>query len=196
MRPIRTLMGAAVAGTLLFFAGCTDAPIAPFEPTSEPSYGLLSDLLSGGDTGDTVVGDDVSVLRRSRPLADDEVVAESIGYYGGTIRLPEAGLTLYVPRGALRERTDITVTAPAGDLVGYHFEPHGLEFRKKVRVTQDLSLTDVVSNLLSPGALSAVYFEGELEPEVTALETLTLWLLRSLGVFHIEHFSGYVIATN
>jgi hypothetical protein len=43
--------------------------------------------------------------------------------------------------------------------------------------------------------LSAHYFEGELEPKVTSLERLTLWLLRTLGIFRIEHFSGYVIAT-
>lgn len=182
MRRIRPLMGAVALGTLLFFAGCTDSPTAP---SSEPSYGLLSGLLDVGD-------EQVTVLERSVPLAEDEVVTRTIGFLGGVIRLPEAGLTVAFPVGALREPTRITVTAPAGNLVGYHFEPHGLEFHRGVTVMQDLSLAD----LLDLGDLSAAYFEGELEPTVTALETLPLWLLRSLGVFNIEHFSGYVIATN
>lgn len=190
MHRIRSLTGALVVGAFLLLAGCTDVPTAPSEPFDEPSYGLLGDgLLSGLDD---LVGEDVTVLERSSPLASDEVVTRMIGYFGGTIRLPEAGLTVTVPFGALRARTEITVTAPAGDLVGYHFEPHGLEFRRPVTVSQDMTLTD----LLTVEELTAVYFEGELEPTVTALEVLPLWLLRSLGVFQIDHFSGYVIATN
>ena len=50
--------------------------------------------------------------------------------------------------------------------------------------------------LLDGQDLFGAYFQGPLEPEVTALETLPLWLLRSLGLFRIDHFSGYVIATN
>lgn len=126
------------------------------------------------------------------PESGPEVVTETIGYQGGIIRLPESGLTVVVPLGALRADTRITVTAPAGDLVGYYFEPHGLEFRRSVTLMQDMQLTDLLS-LKSP---SAAYFQGELEPEVRALESIALWLLRTLGVFEIDHFSGYVIATN
>lgn len=186
MRRIRTLMGAVAVGTLLFVAGCTDAPTAPAGPSVEPSYGLL-------DSDPLLLGDEqVTVLERSVTLAEDEVVTKTIGPPGGLIHLPEAGLTVWFPTDALSEPTEITVTAPAGDLVGYHFEPHGLEFVHDVTVAQDMTVTD----LTNAGDLSAVYFEGELEPTVTALETLPLWLLRSLGVFNIEHFSGYVIATN
>lgn len=196
MHRIRSLTGALVVGAFLLLAGCTDVPTAPSESFDEPSYGLLGDGLLGDDgllSGlDDLVGEDVTVLERSSPLASDEVVTRTIGYFGGTIRLPEAGLTVTVPFGALRARTTITVTAPAGDLIGYHFEPHGLEFRRPVTAAQDLDL----AQLVSLDRLTAVYFEGELEPTVTALEVLPLWLLRSLGVFQIDHFSGYVIATN
>ena len=183
---IRTFAGAFVLGLTLLTAGCTDTPTqSPVE--TEPKFGLLDSTLPSLD----LVGTQVSVLERPSPLASDEVVTRTIGRGGGIIRLPGAGLTVIVPRYALRADTEITVTAPAGNLYGYHFEPHGLEFRRAVTVLQDLSL----STLLDPGSLSAVYFNGELEPEVTVLESLSLWLLRSLGIFRIEHFSGYVIAT-
>lgn len=188
MHRIRSLTGAFVVGVFLFVAGCTDVPTAPVTDPVEPQPGLLTDLLDHEDRA----GEDVAVLRRAQPLAYDEVASATIGYRGGIIRLPEAGLTVVVPWGALREKTRITVTAPAGDLVGYHFEPHGLEFRYSVTLMQDMQLTD----LLDADGLSAAYFQGDLEPSVTALESLPLWLLRNLGVFEIDHFSGYVIATN
>ena len=189
MPRIRFFAGSFLLGMSLFVAGCTDAPTAPTAPVEDPSFGLLgSEALLANPS---LVGSSVTVLERAVPLAQDEVVTRTIGRYGGIIRLPEAGLTVIVPRYAVGTATEITVTAPAGNLVGYHFEPHGLEFRRPVTIVQDMSL----ANVLDPAGLNAVYFQGELEPEVTALESLTLWLLRSLGIFRIEHFSGYVIAT-
>lgn len=192
MHRLRSLLGALAVGVLVLVAGCTDAPTAPYDPQPEPEYGLLGSLDDSLSPLLDLTGRDVTVLERSRPLTSDEVVSETIGYAGGVIRLPEAGLTVFVPWGAVRTPTRITVTAPAGNLVGYHFEPHGLEFRRPVTLAQDLTLASLVDGQMLFGA----YFQGPLEPEVTALETLPLWLLRSLGVFRIDHFSGYVIATN
>jgi len=192
MHRTRSLLGALTVGVLVLVAGCVDAPTAPYDDLSDPEFGLLG---SAGDLADDLLGltgTEVSVLERARPLAESESVTRRIGYWGGVIRLRDAGLTVIVPRGALRSRTTITVTAPAGDLVGYHFEPHGLEFRRPVTLVQDMTL----ASLLDGESLFGAYFQGPLEPEVTALETLPLYLLRSLGVFRIDHFSGYVIATN
>ena len=67
-----------------------------------------------------------------------------------------------------------------------------------VTVTQDLTKTEVglLGGVL--GGLTAAYFEGELAPVVNALELLKVNILGLLGLasFDIEHFSGYVIATN
>ena len=184
-------LSALILGIALFLAGCADLPTAPQPEAAEPEYGLLGSLTGGllGSGGN----DEVTVLRRTVPLAEDEVVSRVIGRWGGVIYLPNAGLTVTVPMGALDRDTRITVTAPAGDLVGYHFAPHGLEFDRDVTLTQNLLQTEGLG-LLS--GLSVAYFEGELEPTVTALEKLPIWLLRLLGIFQIEHFSGYVIATN
>ena len=184
-------LSALFLGVSLFVVGCADLPTAAEPEATEPEYGLLGSL-----TGGLLGSDDdreVTVLRRTVPLEEDEVVSEVIGRWGGVIHLPRAGLTVVVPRYALERDTRITVTAPAGDLVGYHFAPHGLEFDRDVTLTQNLLGTEGLG-LLS--GLSVAYFEGELEPTVTALESLSIWLLRLLGVFQIEHFSGYVIATN
>ena len=179
-------LSALFLGVALFVVGCADLPTAPQPDAVQPELGLLGGLLGDGS-------DEVDVLRRTVPLAEDEVVSQVIGRWGGVIHLPKAGLTVTVPMGALERNTRITVTAPAGDLVGYHFAPHGLEFDRDVTITQNLLGTEGLG-LLS--GLSVAYFEGDLEPTVTALEELPIWLLRLLGIFQIEHFSGYVIATN
>ena len=136
MYRLRSLMGAAVVGVFLFFAGCTDAPTTPPVQVDEPDFGILGSIDDAASSLLDLTGQDVAVLERSRPLDSDEVVSETIGYGGGIIRLPESGLTVFVPWGAVRAPTRITVTAPAGDLVGYHFEPHGLEFRRPVTLAR------------------------------------------------------------
>lgn len=189
MPRVRTFAAALLFGASFMIAGCGESPTAP-QPDIQESYGLLGTLdgLLGGSDEEARV----DVLRRNAPLAQDEVVTRTIGYWGGVIVLPDAGLTVVFPIGAVRSNTRITVTAPAGDLVGYHFAPHGIRFRQPVTVVQDLTKTQG----LGLGGLSAVYFDGDLEPNVNALERLSLFVLRVLGIFQIEHFSGYVIATN
>jgi hypothetical protein len=193
MRTYRRAFGVIALGFAVLASGCSDAS-SPTEPqVVEPSEGLLDGVFS------LLRGQEVQVLHRTTPLARDEVVSQVIGPWGGTIRLPQAGLTVRFPAYAVRTPTRITVTAPAGDLVGYHFAPHGLRFRRDVKVVQNLWKTDagLLERLLGT-RLSAAYFDGELEPTVNALEILPLRLLDGLGLgtFSVEHFSGYVIATD
>jgi hypothetical protein len=173
-------MFAAVA-----MSGCGESPLAPPPDSSEGLFSLL-----GGST--------VEVVHRTTPLAQDEVVSRVVGPLGGTITLPRSGLTVVVPVGALTSSVEITVTAPAGDLVGYLFAPHGLVFRKPVIATQKVAGTDIglLGSVLDPPF--AAYFQGGLLPQVQALEILRLNLLGLLGLvqFDIAHFSGYVIATD
>jgi hypothetical protein len=179
--------------------GCSDLPTAPSTDPITPSNGLLGDLVgvvvgTVGAVVKTVTGILSPVLTRDEPLTQDEVVTQTIGWNGGVIRLPRAGLTMTVPRGALRAPTRITVRAPAGDLLGYEFAPHGLRFRRPVTLSQEVTSRDV---------LEAVYFDGALQPTVEVLEVLSVSTSTTRAVFRIEHFSGYamrirgyVIATN
>jgi hypothetical protein len=195
MRYARAL-ALSVVVSLLALSGCTDSPTGVLNaPTGQ---GLLGGLLGGGTS--------VAIAHRTTPLASDEVVTKTIGSGGGTLSLPKSGLTVSIPAGALSTPTTITVTAPAGDLVGYYFAPHGLQFAKSVRLTQQLSGTDIglISRLLNPPV--AVYFDGPVQPTVSALELLNLNISALLGVstWDIRHFSayaagrtsGYVIATD
>ena len=193
---------ACLAVVVAVVAACSDNPTST--PRSPEGIDGIEDPVdekgSGGPVDET--GDDsgeATVLKRTTPLDQDESVTRTIGPLGGTIGLPGAGLTLAFPPLALSEPTAITLLAPAGDLVGYHFEPHGLEFQVPVMAVQQLGGTEVplLGVVLGLG-LQAVYFEGDLTPAVQVLETLPLHPVGTggAGVFHVTHFSGYVIATN
>jgi hypothetical protein len=170
----------------LALSGCGDSPLAPPPDSSESLLGILD----GNQTAE--------VVHRTTPLAQDEVVSKLVGPLGGQIVLPKSGLTITVPVGAVSSPVDITVTAPAGDLVGYHFAPHGLVFNKKLIATQKITGTEIglLNAVLNPPF--AGYFEGQLVPTIDLLEILRLNLLGLLGVvqWEIPHFSGYVIATD
>lgn len=162
---------------------CSDAPTAPPLSGEAPA----SSLLGGG--GATTV----QVVERDEPLLEEISVTRTVGLLGGSLSLPEAGLRVVIPSGALLRATTITVTAPAGSLVAYHFSPHGQSFLVPIVVQQDLSGTD--AGVLAGGLVGA-YFVGPLAPLLEASELLPLDLVGSLGVFRVRHFSGYVVATS
>jgi hypothetical protein len=189
MRAMRALKLGLMLG-MIALGACSEAPTAPQDVPSASLLGLP--LLSGGSIEATVV-------RRTVPLATDEVVTKVIGYAGGKIELPRAGLTVTVPTGAVLSNTTFTVTAPAGDLVGYHFAPHGVAFRRPLKASQKLAGTEIglLQGVVNPPF--AGYFEGdELLPVLDVLEIFGLNVSGLLGVatFEIPHFSGYIIATD
>ena len=189
MRAMRALRLGLVLG-MVALGACADVPTAPQDDV--PSASLLGLPLLGSG------GVEAHVVQRTTPLATDEVVTKVIGYAGGTIRLPRAGLTLTVPAGAVLQNTTFTVTAPAGDLVGYHFEPHGTVFRKSLKASQKLAGTEIglLEGILSPPF--AAYYDGDLLPVLDVFEVLGINVSGVLGVatFEIPHFSGYIIATD
>lgn len=186
MNSIRTAVWTILVLAVALAAACADSPVELGD--RDPSASLL-------DTD--LVGEAVNVLERDSPFAADEVVEKTIGPLGGTIELPEAGLVVVVPTGALAAPTTIRVVAPAGDLVGYQFSPEGLTFTVPILALQNLKLTEVAISAINPQSdLIAAYFEGDLEPSVTALEVLPFDVRGVWGLFEISHFSGYVVATN
>ena len=197
----RTLTTLA-AGTLLILAGCRDsiapAPVAPPDASQpEALLGLnipIIDNLLG--TGDTVV-----VLQRAQPLPANITVTKVIGSGGGTISVPDAGLTVSVPAGAVYYPTNFTVTALAGRPVAYEFGPHGTKFAKPLTMTQDLRVTYVNEQSLRYMHFHAGYF--------SSTTNLIDWLLRAVVSellpasadadnmvvrFNVSHFSGYLVA--
>ena len=184
---MRTHALRALAATALFavVGGCSD-PVASGagRAPADPSYGLLSGIVT-------------SVVQRLVPLSRDYAASATIGTDGGTIRIPEAGLTVTFPSGAVSAPVTVRATALAGSSVAYRFEPHGLVFKKDVTVAQDLSLTGVVNQLLTAG-IAGGYFPDESTLTggtvvVTETRPATLDLLRLRTTFTIQHFSGYAV---
>ncbi|HEX2779751.1 MAG TPA: hypothetical protein VHM30_09640, partial [Gemmatimonadaceae bacterium] len=156
---------AALVGCLIVLAGCRDASVSsPVASTVQSPAGDAArpEALLGIDLGGLpIVGpllspDTVVVLQRQAPLPAGVTTTQVVGWGGGVIKLPTAGLTVSIPAGALSAPTPITVTAVPGRSVAYEFSPHGLQFSKPVTLRQDLTETVMAS----PAALSHVKLDG------------------------------------
>jgi hypothetical protein len=204
-----TLVAAAAA--LGIAAACSpDSISAPASPDLAAQNGLIGSLVSGiGGTVNGVGGIVNGVLKglipskgllRTAPLKQPMVVSKTIGRNGGEIELPSAGLKLKVPSGAITGNPiTIIVTAVAGNMVAYEFQPHGTKFAKPLEFEQTLEGTNW-NKLNTRAVLNGGYFK--------TLDQLDL--LRGLGLldetypvtvksnrvmFNITHFSGYMVST-
>jgi hypothetical protein len=131
-------------------------------------------------------------------------VSQSIDPSGGTISIPQTGLTIEFPAGAVTSAVTITVTADE-KYVAYTMEPAGTQFRKDVRVTQLLDKTSLFGRPLS-SALYAAYIADddvnlggvlpvlELEPSNTVFSLVSPQLPQA-EVWTIRHFSRYILAS-
>ena len=133
---------------VFLLAGCARDATAPDSPTGatppEPPSALFGLLPVRGVT-------------RSTPLATDISVSAVIGKQGGTITIPEAGLTLVVPPNAVSSDVKFTATALAGRAVAYDFQPHGTKFAVPLTFQQDLRKTSLLPTLTAP-LLDGAYF--------------------------------------
>ncbi len=191
MTPTLRRLAALAVGALALVSCGTDQPTAvPRSNVSAPGAPSAS-LLTAITSLLTVDG-----LQRTTPLAAPITVAKSIGSEGGTLSIPQAGVTVLVPRGALAQPTTITMTARAGSLVAYDFAPHGITFAKPLVFQQQLKGTN--ASLLTAPLLQLGYYSdpnlltgtGGLVSELLggAVDLLT-------GTFtaSIPHFSGYIV---
>lgn len=196
---MRTRSAGAVPGfalaTALVFSACSDAAVtAPVAPVaSEQSSSNLLGL--GGLLGLTTV----APITRNTPLANDVSWSFTVGSGGTTSSHSSVGLTVRIPSGAVGSPTVITVTALKGSAVAYRFAPHGLQFSRKVTLTQKLQGTSVGSELLP--AVTGGYFANDedlLDNGLALVSELIAGLTNPLTKsysFPIEHFSGYLVAS-
>ena len=131
-------------------------------------------------------------------------VSKTIDASGGTISIPQTGLTVSFPRGALQSALKITITADK-DYVAYKFDPAGTQFLKDVTVTQLLDNTTVFGEPLR-NLLYAAYIADdnlklsgtlpvlEIEPSTTIFSAVNP-LLPQAQVWVIRHFSRYMLAS-
>jgi len=193
----RLLLTAAI----LLAAACGDSGVTtpPATPQpKKPTSGLRS-------TAPTTTTDVVQVLYRTKPLPRAFTASEVIGPEGGTIDIPAAGVHVRFARGAVDSKTRITMTALAGSVVAYEFQPHGLKFAAPVTVKQDLKQTEADRDPVLRAALQGSYFDTDLNSSfVNAARTFARIKESRHGKlkgesryleFNIEHFSGYIVST-
>jgi ZU5 domain len=131
-------------------------------------------------------------------------VSQTIDQSGGTISIPQTGLTIEFPAGAVTSPVSITVTADE-KYVAYKMDPTGTQFQKDVRVTQLLNTTSIFGAPLLNGLYAAYVADDgvdlsgalpvlELEPSNTVFSLLSP-LLPQAEVWTIRHFSRYILAS-
>lgn len=187
--------GVAALAALAALAGCADAPLTTPERGLRPSAEPRREIVSPHVTA--------SVLTRVTPLSSGYKAVAIIGPTGGRVTLPQTGLTLTVPPGAVRRLTTFTVSAPAGAGVWYDFGPSGATFDVPLTVTQDLRNTHIAA--LAPRAgqplLEAGYYANGSVNLLTGSALvkefipITLNETRTQATFSVRHFSGYMVST-
>jgi len=131
-------------------------------------------------------------------------VSQIIDQSGGTISIPETGLTLSFPAGAVDAPITITVTADP-QYVAYRMEPTGTQFLKGVTATQLLNTTTLSGSPLRSQLYAAYIADDslslsgkvpvlEVEPGTTIFSVLSP-LLPQAHVWTIRHFSRYMLAS-
>jgi hypothetical protein len=199
---LRSLRRVAALGCIAAsVAACSDMPTEPARPTAGVHPGVSAPSLE-------VVVPPVQAtgLTRRTPLPQNVTVTKTIDAHGGTIRIREAGLRVFVPPGAVSHPVQFTATALAGSLVAYDFGPHGMRFQKPLRVEQELQKLDWgPARTRAHGAwnLEAGYFKDRLQLDQsrgTALvdEFLPMWVDYDVHgqhlAFAVAHFSGYMVS--
>jgi hypothetical protein len=192
MKRLRSLLATVAIGVAA--AACTDSPQTPVTPS--PSAKPSADLITG------TVKSLVTGVQWKQPLTADVSASAVVGPGGGWVELPQVGAHLYVPAGAVAAPTTFTITALAGSLVAYEFQPAGSRFTRPLRLVQDQSyLTSTgappgVSLLLtklgyfsSPADLDQAHGSAAVSELQT---TLVISTPRQL-IFPIWHFSGYIV---
>jgi hypothetical protein len=189
-RSATMLAAVALSGML---AGCSDSIVAPqpVAPESGPKAGLLGDVLN------LVTAPLQNVLGLLRLSPQPELVRSiTVDASGGVLNIPETGLRLTIPRGAVSARTTITVKSLAGLTVAYDFAPHGTKFAVPLEFSQDLAGTKVKAGAVLTGG----YFASPTQL-LTWLglgkvnEVLPARVENGRAVFNVSHFSGYMVST-
>ena len=187
------LVGLALAATIV--SGCsTDSTVGPDVNASQasPAQPTNSLLASFGLIPS-------QALLRNTPLKKAITRSIKITSDGGTLSIPELGVTLTVPQDAIDTKTlTIKITALAGNAVAYSFEPHGVQFRRPLTLTQDLATTTWSSNK-SWMLLTGGYFKDDaqlntLTGQAQLDERLPLLVIGSRSYMSLWHFSGYMIS--
>jgi hypothetical protein len=180
------------------------SPVAPVDALAVQgaTSAVKAAAIPGGLQGSPALG--VKGIWWSKPHKTVFSVSQTIDASGGTISMPETGLTISFPAGAVSAPITITVTSD-DKYVAYKMEPSGTKFLKDVTVTQPLSGTSI-SGIPLKADLQAVYIADdntklagivkplEIEPSTTIFSLLNPRLPQA-EVWIIRHFSRYMLSS-
>jgi hypothetical protein len=205
MLRIRLFRSFASLVGLLLIASCSDgilqSPTAPSEATASDNSG------SSGSSGISGSLNDAGNLELRAVWWENDhknvSVSKTIGTSGGVIAIPETGLTMEFPAGAVSSPITITITADE-KYVAYRMDPSGTRFLKDVTVTQSLLTTSLSGEPLRTQLFAAyiaddnIQLSGkvpvlEIEPSKTIFSPLSH--LPEAQVWLIRHFSRYMLAS-
>jgi hypothetical protein len=197
---------AVLAGAIII-ASCSEAGISGLNANQERIAATANaqpaaDRVLNNVTDGTKV--ELKALWWSKQHKDVIKVSKTIDRSGGTISIPETGLTLSFPAGAVAAPITITVTSDE-KYVAYKMEPTGTRFLKDVTATQLLNTTSIFGSPLRSQLYAAyiaddnVKLSGkvpvlEIEPGTTIFSVLSP-LLPQAHVWTIRHFSHYMLAS-
>jgi len=186
---------ALLAGAILI-ASCGTDSVAP-DVTGPTGLGLSGPAIDAA-------GRQFDALWWNRDLNSVVQVSKTIDQSGGVLTVPETGLTMEFPAGAVSGPITITVTADQ-KYVAYKMDPAGTQFLKDVTVTQSLSNTTISGQPLQSQiyatyiADDSVSLSGrvpvlEIEPSKTVFYPNSS--LPQAHVWIIRHFSRYMLASD
>jgi hypothetical protein len=146
----------------------------------------------------------VKAIWWSKPHNTVLSVSQTIDASGGTISMPQTGLTISFPAGAVVSPITITVTSD-NKYVAYKMEPSGTRFLKDVTVTQPLTGTSVFGLPLKSELYAAYIADDnvrlagivkalEIEPSTTIFSLINPRLPQA-EVWIIRHFSRYMLSS-
>lgn len=181
--------------TLTAIVACSDGqnPASPgFAPDLAPVRPFFSNEPAPG----------MSVIKRDVPLEADVSQTRVVNSRQGK-HFEVGGIRVFIPRHAVDQEVEITVTALAGEDVVWEFSPHGLHFNEPVKIEVEILGTSAahLQDSMADGALSdaiGVYFEGE-AGSADPLENFDGYFNNQpagtdLIWFETDHFSGYALA--
>lgn len=195
MRLVRAARVVIGASALALFAACSSEP--PTAPVASASSRTVPSGLVGGVARAVT---NVTGLLRTTAVVAPISRSQTFDRTGGQLNIPELGFSLTVPTDAIPGTTlTITVTAIAGKMVAYNFEPHGTQFRKPLTITQALRGTKWLTSLLQP-QLSGGYFQNESQlneqnGSAQIDESFRALINNNAVSFDIWHFSGYMVSS-
>jgi hypothetical protein len=145
------------------------------------------------------------LIKRSKNLASDVAARATITPGGGILTIPEAGLLLVFPRGAVSKNLVVTATANRGKEVVYSLEPHGTTFNLPIAIAQLTSLTtyEKKSGETKPQLHGGYLLNGPSDIDglgsASFSETFPAALADRAGgtyaYFYTYHFSSYALAS-